>query len=126
MSRRLIDIENATVSWSKEDVELYEDDFAGGVLYALDKLTEEAPTIDVVELPLKIGEKCYCILNHKNEVIEDIVDDYDIWSIKDGVKLRIRLLNYNDYVIGEYGKTAFKTREEAETEIERRNKNGMS
>lgn len=70
-------------------------------------------TIDAVELPLKIGEKCYCI-NHKNEVIEDIVDDYDIWSIKDGVKLRITLKNYNDYVIGEFGKGVFRTREEAE------------
>ena len=77
-----------------------------------------APTIDAVELPLKIGEKCYCILNHKNEVIEDIVDDYDIWSIKDGVKLRITLKNYNDYVVGEFDKGVFRTREEAQAAIE--------
>lgn len=82
-------------------------------LTSLREVLEDCDTIDAVELPLKIGEKCYCI-NHKNEVIEDIVDDYDIWSIKDGVKLRITLKNYNDYVIGEFGKGVFRTREEAE------------
>ena len=64
------------------------------------------------EFPLKIGEKCYCITTDNN-LIEDVVEDYDIWSIKDGVKLRIRLLNNNDYVVGEYSKTVFRTREEA-------------
>lgn len=73
-----------------------------------------APTIDAVELPLKIGEKCYCIMNYTNEIVEDVVDDYDIWSIKNGVKLRITLAHHNSYVIGEFGKGVFRTREEAE------------
>ena len=49
---------------------------------------------------------------------QDIVEDYDIWSIKDGVKLRISLLNHKDYVVAEFGKTIFLTREEAEKEME--------
>lgn len=37
-----IDIENATVSWSEKDTVAYGNDFGGGVLFALDYLTEKA------------------------------------------------------------------------------------
>lgn len=70
-------------------------------------------TVDAVELPLKIGEKCYCI-NYKNEIVEDFIADYDIWSIKNGAKMRMELLNNRSYVVAEFGKTVFRTREEAE------------
>lgn len=68
----------------------------------------------VFVLPCKIGEKVFCIRHDKGEILEDVVEDYDIWSIKDGIKLRITLQNFNSYVIAEFGKTVFLTREEAE------------
>lgn len=70
-----------------------------------------------VKLPCKIGEKVFCILHGKNEIVEDVVEDYDIWSIKAGIKLRLSLLNHNDYVVAEFGKTVFLTREEAEAAL---------
>ena len=69
-------------------------------------------TRKTIELPFEIGEKIYAIKN--NAVIEDEVEDYDIWSLKNGVHLRIRTLNNRDYIIGVYGKTVFRTKEEAE------------
>lgn len=51
---KLIDIENATFSWSEEDAVAYGNDFAGGALYALDKLSE-APTVEGV--PLEVWEQ---------------------------------------------------------------------
>lgn len=78
---------------------------------------ENSPTVDAVVLPCKIGEKVFCILHGKNEIVEDVVEDYDIWSIKAGIKLRLSLLNHNDYVVGEFGKTVFLTREEAESAL---------
>ena len=78
---------------------------------------DNAPTVDAVVLPCKIGEKVFCILRVKNEIVEDVVEDYDIWSIKAGIKLRLSLLNHNNYVIAEFGKTVFLTREEAEAAL---------
>ena len=66
----------------------------------------------LIRLPFKVGDTVYAIA--KNEVVQDIVDDYDIWSIKSGLHLRIRLRDYKDYVIGAVGKDVFLTREEAE------------
>ena len=68
-------------------------------------------------LPCKVGDRVFCILHSKNEIVEDVVEDYDIWSIKNGLKLRISLLNINDYVVGEFGKTVFLTLEEAEAAL---------
>ena len=78
-----------------------------------------APTVDAVPLPCNIGEKVFCILHSKNEIVEDVVEDYDIWSIKNGIKLRISLLNYKDYVVAEFGKAVFLTREEAEAALQK-------
>lgn len=117
MIRRLIDA-IPLIAELRKSAEYHENRRLG--YYSAITHIKEQPTIDAVELPLKIGEKCYCILIHKNEIVEDVVDDYDIWSIKNGVKLRITLKNYNDYVIGECGETVFKTREEAEAAMERR------
>jgi hypothetical protein len=115
MSRRLIDRDKYARHLA--DIQLsYDGKVCDGIELAFDAL-HKAPTIDAVELPLKIGEKCYCI-NHKNEIVEDVVSDYDIWSVKNGVKLRIELLNNNSYVVGEFGKTIFRTREEAQAAIE--------
>ena len=86
------------------------------------KLMEDAPGLEVLVLPCKIGEKVFCVLHAKNEIVEDVVEDYDIWSIKKGIKLRISLLNHKDYVVGEFGKTVFLTREEAEAAIAERSK----
>lgn len=112
---RLIDanelIENA--QWFEEYIEGQEVAFK----YIDLEDVENAPTVEAVVLPCKIGEKVFCILHSKNEIVEDIVDDYDIWSIKNGIKLRISLLNHNDYVVAEFGKTVFLTREEAEAAL---------
>lgn len=77
----------------------------------------------VIVLPCKVGERVFCVLHSKYKIVEDIVEDYDIWSIKNGIKLRISLLNYNNYVIGEFGKTVFLTREEAEAKLKEGEKN---
>lgn len=76
---------------------------------------------DVVALPFKIGERVFCVIHGKDKIVEDVIWDYDIWSIRDGVKLRIRLENFNDYVIAQAGKTVFRTREEAEAALRERN-----
>lgn len=80
-------------------------------------IIKTAPAVDAVIMPCKIGEKVFCILHGKNDVVEDVVEDYDIWSIKSGIKLRLSLLNHNDYVIAEFGKSVFLTREEAEAAL---------
>ena len=80
---------------------------------------ETLPSVEAVILPCKIGEKVFCILHSKREIVEDVVEDYDIWSIKNGIKLRLSLLNHNDYVVAEFGKTVFLTREEAEAALDR-------
>lgn len=87
--------------------------------YTIVEQLKETPTVEAVILPCKIGEKVFCILHGKNEIVEDVVEDYDIWSIKAGIKLRISLLNHNDYVVAEFGKTVFMTREEAEAALAR-------
>ena len=77
----------------------------------------DAPTIDAVVLPCKVGERVFCILHAKREIVEDVVEDYDIWSIKNGIKIRLSLLNHNDYVVGEFGKTVFLNHEEAKAAL---------
>lgn len=69
----------------------------------------------LLRLPCKVGDTVYCI--HKNEIIEDTVFDYDIWSLKNGISLRISLENYRDYIVGIFGKTVFLTYQEAELEL---------
>lgn len=77
--------------------------------------------VDVVALPFKIGEKVFCIIHGTDEIVEDVIWDYDIWSIREGAKLRIRLESFNDYVVAQAGKTVFRTREEAEKALRERN-----
>ena len=68
----------------------------------------------LVMLPCRIGDTVFCIPAMGEEIIEDIVEDADIWSIKDGIKVRLTLKTFKDYVVGEFGKTIFRTLEEAE------------
>ena len=68
----------------------------------------------LVVLPCRIGDTVFCIPAMGKEIIEDIVEDADIWSIKDGIKVRLTLKTFKDYVVGEFGKTVFLTKEEAE------------
>ena len=68
----------------------------------------------LVVLPCKVGDTVFCIPAMGKEIIEDIVEDADIWSIKDGIKVRLTLKTFKDYVVGEFGKTIFRTLEEAE------------
>lgn len=70
----------------------------------------------LIKLPCKVGDTVYIIKN--DEIIKDKVEDCDIWSIRDGIKLRIQLQHYNDYVFGELGKTVFLDRKEAEAVLE--------
>lgn len=69
----------------------------------------------LIKFPCPIGSTVYAIV--KNEIVKDVVDDYDIWSVKSGLHLRIRLTNYKDYVIGVFGKDIFLTKEEAEQKL---------
>ena len=72
-----------------------------------------------IVLPYLIGETVFCVTNPPYEaIVEDVVYDYDIWSIREGIKVRLELENYNNYVVGQLGKTVFFTREEAESALE--------
>ena len=73
----------------------------------------------IIELPFEIGEKVYIV--KKNNVYEDVVEDYDIWSLKNGIHLRIRVMNNRDYIIGVLGKDVFRTKDEAEQALIREN-----
>ena len=118
MSRRLIDIENATFSWTEEEAVAYGNDFNGGVLLALDKLTTEAPTIDAVELPCKIGDTVYiarrykCHKRPRKGVVSEMFFTYDmeLCIVVKGVAR------------GKWGVDVFATYEEAEAQIERNNR----
>lgn len=72
-----------------------------------------------VELPCEIGNTVYCIRNH--QIVTDKVVDYDIWSIKDGIKLRLTLDQYRSYIVGSLGVDVFLTLQEAEAAIRRMN-----
>ena len=66
----------------------------------------------LLRLPCKIKDTVYAIV--KNKIVKDVVEDYDIWSLRNGFHLRFRLRNYKNYVIGLFGKDIFRTQEEAE------------
>lgn len=82
------------------------------------QLHESGTLKKMIELPFEIGKKVYVI--KKNSVVEDIVEDYDIWSLKDGIHLRIKVMNNDCYVIGAYNKDVFKTKEEAEEALRKK------
>lgn len=69
----------------------------------------------LLKLPCKVGDYVYVIKN--DEILKDVIEDYDIWSIRDGIKLRTQLRDFNSYVIAEIGKTAFLTEEEADAAL---------
>ena len=70
----------------------------------------------VIVLPCKVGDTVWCVTN-QNTIIEDCVKDFDIWSVRNGIKVRLTLETFNSYVVGEFGKTVFLTREEAEAAL---------
>lgn len=87
------------------------------ILGEITKLYKSGKLENLIELPVEIGERVWII--KKNSVIEDTVEDYDIWSLKAGADLRISLQNNRDYVVGVFGKTVFLTKEEAEQTLAR-------
>lgn len=104
-------------------IELYEQPPFGHEIGGTTELLKEALDIiaehedleeqgKLIKLPCKVGDTVYIIKNDK--IMEDKVEDYDIWSIRNGIKLRIQLQYYNDYVFTELGKTVFLDRKEAE------------
>lgn len=66
----------------------------------------------LLRLPCKIKDTVYAIV--KNKIVKDVVEDYDIWSLRNGLHLRIKLRTHRNYVIGLFGKDIFLTKEEAE------------
>lgn len=78
-------------------------------LGAYKKLEEQGM---LIKLPFKIGDTVYCI--HRNAIVTDRVDDFDIWSFRSGIHLRISLENYRDYIVGRFGEEVFLTQSEAE------------
>lgn len=90
------------------------------ILEEIEELHKTGKLKNIVLLPLEIGEKVYVIKN--GCITEDYVNDYEIWSFKNGIHLRIELQNVYDYVVGEFGKNVFATKEEAETALARMEK----
>lgn len=90
------------------------------ILKEIEELHKTGKLKNIVLLPFEIGEKVYVIKN--SCITEDYVKDYDIWSLKNGIHLRIELQNVYDYVVGEYGRNVFATKEEAETALARMEK----
>lgn len=90
--------------------------------YTLKKLIENAPTIDAVELPCKIGDKVWAARRYKCHkrprwgIVSEMffTDDMELCIVVKGVAR------------GKWGVDVFATYEEAQAEIERRDKNGMS
>jgi hypothetical protein len=115
MSRRLIDIENATITWSENDKAEYMNDFEGGVLYSLDYLMEKTPTIDAVELPCKIGDEVWfakqykCHKHPRKGVVSEMyfVDDMSLHIVVKSIGR------------GRWGERVFGTCEEAQAAIDR-------
>ena len=87
------------------------------ILKEIEELHKTGKLKNIVLLPFEIGEKVYVIKN--GCITEDYVKDYDIWSLKNGIHLRIELQNVYDYVVGEFGKNVFATKEEAEQALAR-------
>lgn len=87
------------------------------ILKEIEELHKTGKLKNIVLLPFEIGEKVYVIKN--GCITEDYVNDYDIWSFKNGIHLRIKLQNVYDYVVGEFGKNVFATKAEAEQALAR-------
>lgn len=68
----------------------------------------------LVVLPCKVGDRVWAVNIAKKEIVEDVVEDFDIWTMKNGANLRITLKNNNSYVVGKYGETVFSNEKEAE------------
>ncbi len=89
---------------------------------AITKLREYEKTEDdgrLLRLPCKVGDKVYCITSKSKKIVEDTVEDLSVWSIGDGdMHLRIRLVDWRNYVMGTFGDAIFSTREEAEKALE--------
>ena len=90
------------------------------ILEEIEELHKTGKLKNIVLLPFEIGEKVYVIKN--GCITEDYVKDYDIWSLKNGIHLRIELQNVYDYVVGEFGKNVFATKKEAEQALARMEK----
>ena len=90
------------------------------ILKEIEELHKSGKLKNIVLLPFEIGEKVYVVKN--GGISEDHVKDYDIWSFKNGIHLRIELQNLCDYVVGEFGKNVFAAKEEAEQALARMEK----
>ena len=90
-----------------------------GKMYARMKMhINEAPAVDAVVVPCKIGDRVWTIRNHRGFLIphEGIVSEIFFCH---GMQLCIVVKNI---ARGEWGKTIFATKEEAEAAIEERRK----
>jgi hypothetical protein len=119
MSRRLIDPKQAY-----EIARLGYSDFALSLadLTSLREVLEDCDTIDAVELPCKIGDKVWVSRRYKCHkrprwgIVSEMffTEDMELCIVVKGVAR------------GKWGVDVFATYEEAQAEIERRDKNGMS
>ena len=80
-------------------------------------LTEDAPTVDAVELPCKVGDTVWGIMKYNSKQIpkQGVVRQM---FFGDGMRLGISV---RGVCCGEWGKNIFATKEEVEAAIEIRN-----
>ena len=85
------------------------------------KLIVDAPTINAVEIPCKIGDEVWGIkkFNHGTKVVKGTV--YQMYIVED-MKLSIVVKGVG---CGEWGSNIFATKEEAEAKIRERKDNEM-
>ncbi len=85
--------------------------------HELEPLADYLLANGVIVPPCKVGDTVFCVLHHKKEIVQDRVKDFDIWSVSNCIKVRLTLENWNDYVVGEFGKTVFLSCKKAEAAL---------
>lgn len=84
----------------------------------------EAPTVNAVVLPCKVGDTLYVISQMRNKRLMPFINTYECTSIKIGKRKCCVYHEIDGYIRifkeDEFGKTVFTSREEAEAALERR------
>ena len=75
-----------------------------------------------VVLPCKVGDTVYVVEEGSTTIKTNVVADYHMWSLREGMKLRIALqepdrYHNRTYYVGEVGKTIFLSHSEAEAAL---------
>jgi len=74
---RLIDADNLFVHYTEKEQQEYGNDFEGGVLFACDAISKNAPTVDAVPVVRCKDCKYYLNSNEKCELIDTRLHFYE-------------------------------------------------